>query len=100
MEKVRKVRRFTNGFMQIEAIQFIDDPETVVNISNWFKENGFNEVEISYEKARAELKVYGHKESRVHDVARPTDYIIRTDFGYFFTCTPAIFHRNYEHVGV
>ena len=76
--------------VEIEAIQFIDTPERLEELSRF----GLEPVNVSY-KGNPVLKIQTLEGEMTAQVG---DYIIKGVQGEFYPCKPDIFEQTYEKV--
>lgn len=96
MTGANKVKRYTAQGFRFKAIQFLDEVETIIEISNWFADYGFKETAIDYEVIPPVLKVYETPESDLVKLAKPGDYVVMSQRGKFFTYPGEMFERIFE----
>ena len=78
--------------VEVEAVQFYDNPETLVELSNF----GLEPVNVGYSvSSMPVLKI--HTLEGVTTAAEG-DYIIKGVQGEFYPCKPDIFEQTYEQV--
>ena len=73
----------------IEAIQFFDNTERIVEISNFM-----GEIRINYENPKKPILKIDTLEGEM--IANEGDYIIKGVKGEFYPCKPDIFEQTYE----
>ncbi|RND53500.1 hypothetical protein [Lacticaseibacillus paracasei] len=77
--------------VEIEAVQFADDPDTLIKINDVL---GLDPVNVSYEDAdNPVLKIPTLKGVMTAQVG---DYIVKGVHGEFYPCKPDIFEETYE----
>ncbi|MDM7529985.1 hypothetical protein [Lacticaseibacillus paracasei] len=77
--------------VEIEAIQFADDPDTLIKINDVL---GLDPVNVSYEDPDNPVLKIPTLEGVM--TAQVGDYIIKGVHGEFYPCKPDIFEETYE----
>lgn len=86
------MKKYRKKPVVIEAVQFKDDPDTLIEIQEFMQ----SELRISYEKSDAPVIKIETLEG-VMDAA-VGDWIIKGVNGEFYPCKPDIFEKTYEAV--
>lgn len=79
--------------VEIEAVQFDDDPDTLIKIND---DLGLDPVTVSYENPDAPVLKIPTLEGTM--TAQAGDFIIKGVHGEFYPCKPDIFEETYEPV--
>jgi hypothetical protein len=87
--------KFRKKPVEIEAVQFADDPDTLIKINDVL---GLDPVRVSYEDPDNPVLKIPTLEGTM--TARVGDYIIKGVHGEFYPCKPGIFEETYEPSGL
>lgn len=87
-----KMKKYRKKPVVIEAIQFKDDPDTLIEIQEFMQ----SELRISYENPDAPVIKIETLEGIMD--ASIGDWIIKGVNGEFYPCKPDIFEKTYEAV--
>ncbi|AKU35420.1 phage protein [Lacticaseibacillus paracasei] len=77
--------------VEIEAVQFADDPDTLIKINDSL---GLDPVNVSYEDPDNPVLKIPTLEGVI--TAQVGDYIVKGVHGEFYPCKPDIFEETYE----
>ena len=78
--------------VEIEAVQFYDNPETLIELSNF----GLEPVNVDYSAPSTPVLKIHTLEGVM--TATEGDFIIKGVQGEFYPCKPDIFEQTYEQV--
>lgn len=83
--------KFRKKPVVIEAVQFVDDSETLAKISEFVNHT----VRIDYGSTPTEIKILTLEGVMIANLG---DWIIKGVNGEFYPCKPDIFEKTYEKV--
>ena len=87
--------KYRKNPVEIEAVQFTDDPDTLIKINDGL---GLDPVNVSYEDPDNPVLKIPTLEGVM--TAQVGDYIIKGVNGEFYPCKPDIFKETYEPSGL
>lgn len=93
------IERFPYDAEIVEAVQFKDETDVILAISDWFAENGITDVRISYEDVMNTRLIFDN--GYYGDFSAMTDwYIVKEVSGEFSVYAESAFNSNFEPLNV